>query len=479
MTARDESDTCRDHDFESLHDILASRAMWCIACAWEDRGMLSWTIDDPVFARQTYDILHVPTWYATCSRPRPMRPLFALFALPLLVLACSGSDVGNSADEATIACGDYVAPDAYASCTSTCTGDACQHNGCYGGYSCRTSTNKCAMKPASCKSVGTDPILTSYFETPTTFGLQPVIDAINGAQTSIRMVMFHLTVQDVVDALAAAGKRGVDVEIIIDQGNWSSHTPTALKTELANAGVVVHPSTTGFRITHEKSFVVDGTTAYIMSLNLTSPFVTTRDYAVVTHDAGIVKEFMSVFDADVTNAANNTAITPTVSDANLAWSPINSESRLVSFVESATKTLVVSSENLGDAPIQAALIAAAKRGVTVRVIAPLCDQNSDATYDLPFLAALAKGSVEARAMPSPSTASVPYEHAKMMIADGTKAFIGSINFSTASTTNARELGIFFDDPGAIAMISRAFEDDWSNAVTPPAISTVNCPSVSN
>ena len=62
----------------------------------------------------------------------------------------------------------------------------------------------------------------------------------------------------------------------------------------------------------------------------------------------------------------------------------------------------------------------------------------------------------------------------MMIADGTRAFVGSVNFSTASTTNARELGIFFDDPGAITMISHAFEQDWSHAISPPDASTVNC-----
>jgi phosphatidylserine/phosphatidylglycerophosphate/cardiolipin synthase-like enzyme len=85
-----------------------------------------------------------------------------------------------------------------------------------------------------------------------------------------------------------------------------------------------------------------------------------------------------------------------------------------------------------------------------------------------------QGGVEARAMPSPSSATQPYEHAKMMIADGQRAFIGSVNFSTASTTNARELGIFFDDPASIAMISQAFEQDWALGVAPPDPSTVTC-----
>jgi phosphatidylserine/phosphatidylglycerophosphate/cardiolipin synthase-like enzyme len=397
-----------------------------------------------------------------------MRLIFPTLLLALVASACSSDMEGSLDDSTSIACGDYVAPGAYASCT--CSGNNCQHNGCFGGYACRTSTNKCAPKPSSCARVGNDPILTSYFETPSTFGLQPVIDAIDGAQSSIKMVIFHLTVQTVVDALAAAGKRGVHVEIIVDQGNWSDHTPSALKTELASAGVVVHPSSTGFRITHEKSFVVDEETAFIMSLNLTSPYVTTRDYAVATRDAGVVKEFLSVFAADVTNAANGTATTPAVSDAHLAWSPVNSESRLVAFVNAATKSLALSSENLGDA-----LVAAAKRGVSVRVLAPLCDQNVDPTYDLPFLSQLVASGAKARAMPAPSTASNPYEHAKMMVADGARAFIGSVNFSTASATNARELGIFFDDPAAIAMISRAFESDWSGAIAPPSASTVTCP----
>lgn len=324
------------------------------------------------------------------------------------------------------------------------------------------------------------PVIVSHFDTPTAAGLQPVIDAIDGAKTSIRMVIFHLTVAPVVDALArAASKRKVDVQIIVDHDNWTSHTPAALKKELADAGVKVTPSSQGFRITHEKSFVVDESTAYIMSLNLTSPFVVTRDYAVVTTDKGVVSEFLAVFAADLDNAKSGTATTPPLTDPHLAWSPVNSRDRLVAFVEGAKKTLVVSSENLGDAPIQKALIAAVTRGVNVRVLAPLCDQNPVVTFDLPFLAALAKGGVEARAMPGPPSADVPYEHAKMMIADGARAFIGSVNFSSASTTDARELGIFFDDAAAVSTISGDFEHDWAKGVAPPPASAAGCPPPNN
>jgi cardiolipin synthase A/B len=112
--------------------------------------------------------------------------------------------------------------------------------------------------------------------------------------------------------------------------------------------------------------------------------------------------------------------------------------------------------------------------VAVRVIAPLCDQNPNPVFDLPYLAALKAGGVDARAMPAPPSASVPYMHAKMMIADGTSAYIGSVNFSTSSTTKSRELGIFFTDAPTIETLSETFEGDWSKAVKPPAASAAGC-----
>jgi phosphatidylserine/phosphatidylglycerophosphate/cardiolipin synthase-like enzyme len=411
--------------------------------------------------------------------------IFSVGMVAVMAAGCSASngDATASTDQdAKASCATYAAPGTSASCAQcddSTSGKECQPNGCYGGFYCVTTSNTCkAAPPSSCpKTQG--PVILSSFETPTAAGLQPVINAIHGAHTSIRMVMFHLTVEAVVQELVAAAGRGVDVQIIVDQGNWNSHTTPATKSELANGGVKVTPSSSGFRITHEKSFVVDETTAYIMSLNLTSPYTDTRDYAVVTTDAGIVKEFLSVFDADLTNAQNGTSDTPAVSDPYLAWSPINSEDRLVAFVKAATKTLVVTSENIGDAPIQAAMIDAVNRGVDVRIIAPLCDQNVNPTYDLPFLAQLRAGGVNARAMPAPPSPDLPYMHAKMMLADGDKAFIGSVNFSTASTTDARELGIFFQDPSSIKMISDAFETDWSKAVTPPDASSASCPATTN
>jgi phosphatidylserine/phosphatidylglycerophosphate/cardiolipin synthase-like enzyme len=318
------------------------------------------------------------------------------------------------------------------------------------------------------------PVIDSFFSTPSAAGQQPVIDAIASAESSIRMMMFHLTTTAVVDALVAAAQRGVDVEIILDAGNLASHTPASITKPLSAAGVKIVSSSPAFQITHVKSLVIDEKTALVMSLNLTNKYDQTRDFAVVTHDPGVIAEFKSVFEADLENAKNGTGATPELHNANLAWSPVNSESRLVAFIDAAQKDLVVTTENLGDDAIMSALQRAAGRGVAVRVIAPLCDENVNPLYDLPFLTKLAHEGVSARAMPSPTSATQPYMHAKMMIADGVHAYVGSINLSTNSTQRARELGIFFSDKAAIEAISKDFEQDWKVAVEPPS-SAPSCP----
>jgi phosphatidylserine/phosphatidylglycerophosphate/cardiolipin synthase-like enzyme len=54
-------------------------------------------------------------------------------------------------------------------------------------------------------------------------------------------------------------------------------------------------------------------------------------------------------------------------------------------------------------------------------------------------------------------------HAKMIISDDKKAYIGSINFSTQSMDKNRELGIILTQQDIIQTISTTFQKDWNTA----------------
>src|SRR5205807_1175307 len=55
-------------------------------------------------------------------------------------------------------------------------------------------------------------------------------------------------------------------------------------------------------------------------------------------------------------------------------------------------------------------------------------------------------------------------HAKTIVTDATRAYVGSVNFSKHPITQARELGLLFDDAAVIGTMTRAFEAHWQAAV---------------
>lgn len=306
-------------------------------------------------------------------------------------------------------------------------------------------------------------------------GHKPVVDAIDHAVKSVQMTMYHLTDLDVIDALAGARKRKLDVRVILDGESLKKPRFAAGAQALTAAGVLVRPSSPAFSITHEKALLIDGTKAVIMSMNMTQTASDTRDYGIITENPGIVAEWESVFNADWMNAQTGRGETPRVHRADLLWSPVNSEKKLKDLALRARKELAVEVENLGDKTIMKALIKAAKRRASVRVIVPMCDLNADPLYNYPFLAELAKAGVQVKVMSYPSYPDEPYMHAKMMLADRSWAYVGSVNFSENSTRRARELGILFSEQDLLARLADTFERDWRAAVDVPDPPPRSCP----
>jgi cardiolipin synthase len=134
-------------------------------------------------------------------------------------------------------------------------------------------------------------------------------------------------------------------------------------------------------------------------------------------------------------------------------------------VNRAQHAVILTVENLGDPAFLTALATAAQRGVTVRVIVPMCDKNPNPLYNYQFLTKLASVGVQARVMPSPATPTTPYMHGKMITVDGHVSYIGSVNFSINSMEHARELGIVLSNADVVTNIEKVFEQDWAVSVS--------------
>ena len=129
---------------------------------------------------------------------------------------------------------------------------------------------------------------------------QPILDAINHAASSIRVKMFMFSDPSLMHAIIAAQHRGVKVRIMLNPARRSGVKENDdSRKKLTDAGVEVIDSNPAFDLTHEKSMVVDDSTAFIQSLNWETRNITeTRDYAVVTTHKHEVGEVIECFDAD-------------------------------------------------------------------------------------------------------------------------------------------------------------------------------------
>jgi phosphatidylserine/phosphatidylglycerophosphate/cardiolipin synthase-like enzyme len=288
--------------------------------------------------------------------------------------------------------------------------------------------------------------------------------AIAGAQHSVYMTMYELDSTPLVTALTGRASAGVDVQVILDGSTTNKSFNTPAFDKLMTAGAKPVWSNPAFTYTHEKTVIIDGTVAWIMTMNgnTTSP-TDNREYLAIDTDPTDVAEATAIFVAD--HAMQS--ITPSGS---LVVANANARPKLVQLIDSATTTLDVEGEEFSDTNtngIVDAVSQAAMRGVVVHVIVSNGNVDPTSANDVKK----AGGHVVMTGPTSGNgTGSNPYIHAKAIVVDcaGTtcaRGYVGSENFSAGSLGYNRELGVIFDTAAELAKVKTAIDTDFAAGVT--------------
>jgi phosphatidylserine/phosphatidylglycerophosphate/cardiolipin synthase-like enzyme len=262
--------------------------------------------------------------------------------------------------------------------------------------------------------------------------------------------MYLLSDRDVNRALEEAQRRGVQVRVLLEEHPYGSGPGNAsVYQALHNAGIATAWAPSNFELSHDKYAIADRTTALVGTANWThSAFTENREYLVVDTNQEDVQALENLFDADWKRQAAE------ISDPHLVVSPTNSRSDFLALIESAQQAVDLEAEELQDSGVEDALVRAAQRGVAVRIVT-VAAQGDDANAS--GRRRLIAGGVQVRTLES------PYVHAKDLIADERKAFVGSENISTSSLDKNREVGLLIDDASAIATLESTFSRDWQSA----------------
>ena len=285
---------------------------------------------------------------------------------------------------------------------------------------------------------------------------QPLVDAIAAAKESLRIKIFLFSDPALLAAVLAAQHRGVRVRVMLNPARRSGEAENqATREALEGAGVEVKDSNPAFDITHEKSLVVDGETAFIQSLNWETRNLTeTRDFAVVTSHRHEVDEIVECFDADW----NRDKFDPG-EDSHLVWCNINGRNRVARFIDAAEESLFLQNERYQDEVIIERLVRATRRGVKLHVLARPAHflKKGKLVEGVEGLRILQDLGAKVHRLKGLKL------HAKLMLADGKHVIIGSINLAPGSFDSRRELAIEVHDESVVKRVQGVVRQDWENS----------------
>ena len=303
-----------------------------------------------------------------------------------------------------------------------------------------TATSLLASAPADA-AIHTSAISQVWTEPASGYGF--IDAAIERAHTSIDLSMYELSDPTIEADLVARARAGVDVRVILNSAydGASENASAAATLRSGSVHVVWAPSD---QIFHAKYLVIDNATAYIgtgklCARRLRAPPAISGSAIL---DRSDVSAIVATFDSDFAGGA--------ATHWPAAWCGVRDPRvTLITLIESARHSVLVENEEMDSTSVESALMSAAHRGVDVEVA---MTEDSEWTSALDRLAS---SGVHVRLL----SESQIYIHAKVIcvdcVGDTGTVFLGSENFSTASLSYNRELGVITTSGAAVGAVRRA------------------------
>jgi cardiolipin synthase len=266
-------------------------------------------------------------------------------------------------------------------------------------------------------------------------GLMPLVKGINGARSSVEIMIFRFDLSEIERALASAVTRGVFVTALIAHLNRSGEDGLrALEMRLLAAGVTVARTASDLVRYHGKLMIIDRRELYLLAFNFTyADIERSRSFGVVTTDRKLVHEATRLFEADWKRQIYEPGL-PT-----FIVSPSNARKQLSSFIKDAKTELMIYDPAISDPAMIRLLEDRAKAGVDIRIIGRLTQKSSRIkVHKLPHIRL----------------------HTRTIVRDGSHAFVGSQSLRKLELDGRREVGVIFRDPRAVRCLAKTFQEDW-------------------
>jgi phosphatidylserine/phosphatidylglycerophosphate/cardiolipin synthase-like enzyme len=251
-----------------------------------------------------------------------------------------------------------------------------------------------------------------------------LLELIGSARRRLVLSLFRCDDFSVLDALASALERGVEVEAILTKrAKGGKKRLKKLWGALEEMGAVVTRYADPVVKYHAKYLVADNTTAMITTLNPTRKcFTRTWDAILITRDPSVVKGLVTLSRAD----AAGRALPRRPLTRRLIVGPERSREEIRGLIAGAKHSIRILDHKLSDPDLVALLRERRQDGVTVSVVGK-----------------------------QPIRGFEP--HGKMMIIDESRAILGSTALSTLSLDFRREVSVVVHEPALVKQLNMSYQ----------------------
>jgi cardiolipin synthase len=282
--------------------------------------------------------------------------------------------------------------------------------------------------------------------------VQPLVRAIEGAKSSVEILIFRFDRGELERALVAAAGRGVFVHALIAYTNRGGEKNLRdLEMRLLAAGVTVARTADDLIRYHGKLVIIDRRELYLLGFNFTYiDMEHSRSFGVVLKNRRVVREAVKLFEADTKRQTYTPAVPAFV------VSPLNARKELAKLIRSARKRLLIYDPKISDPAMLDLLEQRAKAGVEIRVIGSV--ENSRTTFQVRRMVRLRL-------------------HVRAMICDSGRVFLGSQSLRASELDQRREVGLIFAERKIALQLQEQFGEDWDAAepveMRPEAVAPVS------
>jgi phosphatidylserine/phosphatidylglycerophosphate/cardiolipin synthase-like enzyme len=336
------------------------------------------------------------------------------------------------------------------------------------------------------------------------------LDMIGAARTTLDLEEYYLSerpgeaLSPVLEAIGAAAARGVRVRLLLDAKMHRTYPmPADSLAKIPNVSVrVVDYGRLAKGVQHSKFMIADRSDAFVGSQNLDWRSLShIHELGLRSRLAPVAAALEDVFETDW-NMADTTNTTPPVDRARVKW-PVRFEQGgtkgeiwlgasprattpvsipwdrdlLVQRLDEARREIVVQTLNYGvagfgsrDSTLHQALIAAARRGVKVRLLVSDWGLGYDGEADLKALATNANVEVRISRVPDWSGGYIPFarvEHCKFAVVDSSWLWLGTSNWEPSYFLTTRNVGLTVHHAGVASGVRGVFEKDWTSPTAVP------------